>query len=368
MPDPRVVKLAETLVNYCVEVKPGDWVIILGDVSGLPLSREVFRQVYLAGGHPDRINSTADTAEITFETASEEQLQWISPLERMAFEEADVLISLRSTDNTRSLANADPQRQQLYYAARREMMQVYKQRSASGELRWVITQFPCQAYAQDADMSLSEYEDFVYRATYADQDDPVAAWQKVHDEQQGLVEWLKGKKEVVVHSPNADLTLSIEGREFINSDGKHNMPCGEIFTSPLEHSANGWVQFTYPAIRLGREVEGIRLEFKDGKIVKASAEKNEEFLLSQLDVDEGARHLGEFAIGTNYGIDRFTKSILFDEKIGGTFHLAVGRGFPEVGGENVSAIHWDMICDARQDSEILVDGELFYKDGEFQVE
>jgi aminopeptidase len=367
MSDPRMVKLAETLVNYCVEVKPGDWVIIMGNVKSLPLSREVYRHVYLAGGNPNQVITSEDTAEITFKKAGEEQLQWISPFESMTYEKADVLISIRAASNAHALANVDPQKQQVYFAARREMMQVYKQRSASGELRWVITNFPCQAYAQDADMSLSEYEDFVYKATFADKDDPVAAWQKVHAEQQKLVDWLKGKKEVVVRSPNADLTLSIEGREFINSDGKHNMPSGEVFTSPIEDSANGWVQFTYPAIRLGREVEGVRLEFKDGKIVKASAEKNEEFLLSQLDVDEGARHLGEFAIGTNYGIDRFTKSILFDEKIGGTFHLAVGRGFPEVGGENVSAIHWDMICDARQDSEILVDGELFYKDGEFQV-
>jgi aminopeptidase len=181
------------------------------------------------------------------------------------------------------------------------------------------------------------------------------------------VDWLEGKKQVTVKSPNADLTLSIEGRTFINSDGKNNMPSGEIFTGPVEDSANGWVEFTYPAIRRGREVTGVRLEFEDGKVVKAKADKNEAYLISQLDSDEGARYLGEFAIGTNYGIQQFTKSILYDEKIGGSFHMAVGAGYPETGSVNKSSIHWDFICDIKEDSEILVDGELLYKDGEFQI-
>jgi aminopeptidase len=182
------------------------------------------------------------------------------------------------------------------------------------------------------------------------------------------VDWLAGKKQVTVKGPNADLSLSIEGRTFINADGEKNMPSGEIFTSPVEESAQGWIRFTYPAISSGREVEGIELEFKDGKVVSARAEKNEEFLLTMLDTDESARYLGEFAIGTNYGIKKFTKSILFDEKIGGSIHLAIGFGFIEAGGKNQSAIHWDMICDMRDDSEIHVDGELFYKNGQFKVE
>jgi len=216
-------------------------------------------------------------------------------------------------------------------------------------------------------MSLREYEDFLFSATFADQDDPVAPWQRIHDDQQRLVDWLEGRKTVTVQSPNADLTLSIEGRTFINSDGKENMPCGEIFTGPVEDSANGWVKFTFPGIISGREVNGVRLEFKAGKVIKASAEKNEEYLLEMLDSDKGARYLGEFAIGTNYGIQRFTKNILFDEKLGGTFHMALGAGYPETGSTNQSSIHWDLIADAHQDSEIRVDGELFYKDGQFQV-
>jgi aminopeptidase len=216
-------------------------------------------------------------------------------------------------------------------------------------------------------MSLRDYADFVYQATFADQDDPVGAWQKIHDEQQRLVDWLVGKQQVTVKGPNVDLRLSVEGRTFINADGEKNMPSGEIFTSPVEDSANGWIRFTYPAIAGGREVEGIELQFKDGKVVSAKAEKNEDYLNTMLDTDESARYLGEFAIGTNYGIQKFTKSILFDEKIGGTMHLAIGGGFIEAGGENQSAIHWDMICDMRDDSEIHMDGELFYKNGEFKV-
>jgi aminopeptidase len=216
-------------------------------------------------------------------------------------------------------------------------------------------------------MSLSDYENFIYKATFADQDDPVAVWQKIHTEQQKKVDWLAGKKTFQIRGVHADLTMSIEGRSFINSSGDQNMPSGEIFTSPVENSVTGWVEFTYPAIRLGREVEGVRLEFEDGKVVKASAKKNAAYLLEVLDTDEGARYLGELGIGTNFGISRFTKSILYDEKIGGSFHLALGSGFAQIGGQNKSIVHWDLICDARKDTEMIVDGELFYKNGEFKV-
>ena len=367
MADPRLVNLAKLLVGYSVKVKSGDWVLVRGHVISEPLVTEVVRQVVMAGGHPT-IQLTSDGLDEAYmREASEEQLQWVSPANKMLFNEADVLMSIRATANTRSLTGIDPNKERIRAVANRDLTETYMRRSASKELRWVGTQFPCQAYAQEADMSLGEYEDFVYGATFADKDDPIAEWQKIHAQQQQIIGWLLGKKIVTVKSPNADLTLSIEERTFINSDGEHNMPSGEIFTGPVEDSANGWVQFTYPAIRNGREVEGVRLEFKDGKVVKASAKKNQEYLLTQLDSDEGAKYLGEFAIGTNYGIQQFTKSILFDEKIGGTFHMAVGAGYPETGSVNKSSIHWDFICDLKEDSEIRVDGELLYKNGEFQI-
>jgi len=367
MSDPRIKKLAELLVNYSAKVQPGEWVFINSHIIAEPLANEVLRAVLEAGGLPQVIMTSDDISETSLKYSNQEQLTWISPTTKMLYKKADVLIALRAFENTRYLANIDPKKQQIQAQARRELLQIYLERAASGDLKWTLTNYPCPAYAQDADMSLSEYQDFVYSATYTDQDDPVKEWKRIHDEQQKVVDWLKGKKEVTLKSPNVDLTLSVEGRTFINSDGTNNMPSGEVFTGPVEDSANGWVEYTYPAIEKGREVTGIRLEFKDGKVVNATAEKNEEFMLAMLDSDDGARYLGEFAIGTNYGIQKFTKSILYDEKIGGSFHMALGAGYPETGSKNVSSIHWDMICDIREDSEIHVDGELFYKNGKFQI-
>lgn len=367
MTDPRIRKLADLLVNYSVSIQPGEWVYVTGKTLAEPLVNEVTRAVLEAGGLPTVILDSDEREEIRYRFSDQDQLEWISPTTKTIYEEVDALINLRATENTRSLSGINPKKQQIRKKARRDLLATYMKRSAEGDLKWVLTQYPCPAYAQEADMSLSDYENFVYKATFVDQDDPVKAWQEVHEEQQKIVDWLKGKKQVHVQSPNVDLTLSIEDRVFINSDGKNNMPSGEIFTGPVEDSANGWVEFTYPAIESGREVSGVRLEFEEGKVVKASAKKNEDYLISQLDTDEGSRYLGEFAIGTNYGIQQFTKSILYDEKIGGTFHLAVGAGYPETGSENKSSIHWDFICDIKEDSEIQVDGELLYKDGEFQI-
>lgn len=367
MSDPRLKKLADILVNYSVKVKPGEWVHINSSVVAIPLLKEVYQKALEAGGNVTTNLYTDDLNEQFLNQANNEQLEWISPISRVVSEQVKVSIHLNGAENTRALSGVDPKKQSMRSKAQRSLTETFFTRSASKDLRWVLTDYPCLAFAQEADMSLSDFEDFVFAATYADTKDPVAEWTRIHNEQQKVVDWLAGKKTVRVQSPNADLTLSIEGRTFINSDGTHNMPSGEVFTGPVEDSANGWVKFTYPAIEKGREVEGVYLEFKDGKVVKASAEKNEDFLLSQLDTDEGSRYLGEFAIGTNYGIQKFTKSILFDEKIGGSFHMALGGGYPETGSLNKSSIHWDMICDIRHDSEIRVDGELLYKDGKFQI-
>jgi len=367
MPDPRMVKLAELLVNYSVEVKPNDWVIVRGDIVAEPLLAEIVGAVVRAGGRPTVLISSDAITEAYLRGADESTLVWISPTDKMLYDKADVIISARAVSNTRNLSGIDPEKERIATIARTGLTETHLRRSAEGSLRWVGTQYPCPAYAQEADMSLRDYEDFVYSAAFVDKDDPIAEWQRVHVEQQRIIDWLDGKRTVTIKSPNADLSLSIDGRSFINSDGKRNMPSGEVFTGPVEDSANGWVNFTYPAIRGGREVEGVRLEFSGGKVVKASAQKNEAYLISQLDADAGSRYLGEFAIGTNYGIQCFTKSILFDEKIGGSFHMAVGAGYPETGSLNKSSVHWDFICDVRQDSEILVDGELLYKNGGFQI-
>jgi aminopeptidase len=369
MTDPRLSNLAKTLVNYSVAVKPADWVLINTTITALPLAKEVLKYVLRAGGNPtiSLDNREDDFGRVVISEASDAQLDWVSPTDKMLYDHVDVLISLLGQENTRAMTGIDAQKVRRRMVARRELIQTYMQRTAEGKLRWTLTNFPCQAYAQDADMSLSDYEDFVYAATYSDQPDPVQAWQKVRSDQQRLADWLQGKKQVVVRGPNADLKLSVAGRKFINCAGDKNMPDGEIFTGPVEDSANGWVRFTYPAIHRGTEVERVELQFKDGKVVKASAQKNEAYLLAMLDTDPGARFLGEFAIGTNYAIQRFTKSILYDEKIGGSFHMAVGAGYPETGSVNQSTIHWDFICDMRDNSEILVDGELLYKNGQFVI-
>jgi aminopeptidase len=216
--------------------------------------------------------------------------------------------------------------------------------------------------AQEADMSLSEYAEFVYGAGLLNDPDPVALWRKEGERQMKLIKWLDGKDKAVLKGENVDLTMSIKGRVFKESDGKYNFPDGEIFTGPVEDSVNGWIRFRYPAIYSGQEVTDIELWFENGKVVKEKASKGQELLTSLLNTDSGARYLGEWGIGTNYGIQRFTKNMLFDEKMGGTIHLAVGASYPETGGKNESGLHWDMLCDMAQ-SEIKVDGELFYKDG-----
>ncbi len=366
MTDPRVSRLARTLVEYSVAVRPGDRVAVSGPVAALPLVEEVYRATLRAGGYPYLMLAPDALEWLLYSQASDEQLRHVNRFDELVRSEFECLIVIGAATNTRQLSSIDPARISLRQQAYRPLMETFMRRSAAGELRWVSTLFPTPAYAQDAEMSLAEFEDYAYGATFCDGEDPVAAWQRVHDQQQRLVDWLRGKRSVVMQGPNVDLRLSIEGRTFVNSDGHHNMPSGEIFTGPVEDSVNGWVRFSYPAIAGGRQVSGVELWFEAGRVVRARAEKNEAFLLQQLDTDAGARYLGEWAIGTNRRINRFIGNILFDEKIGGTVHMALGAGYPETGSRNQSAIHWDMICDMRAGGQIEIDGELFYESGEFQ--
>ena len=312
--------------------------------------------------------SLPDTEEIFFRYASDEQLKHVpKPLE-LVMETYDVRISVIAESNTKALSNVEPGKIVLQQRARTELMRTFMRRSAAGELRWTVAPFPTNAFAQDAEMSLSEYEDFVYNACLPDMDDPVGYWQQFSVYQEKLVSWLKGKVNLHIKGPETDLRLSIAGRSFVNCDGHYNMPDGEIFTGPVEDSIEGSVYFSYPAIYKGREVTGVRLWFEQGKVVKASADKNEEFLLQTLDTDVGSRFVGEFAIGTNQAINHFTREILFDEKIGGSFHMALGAGYPETGSKNESAIHWDMICDLRENGGVWIDNECFYQNGKFMID
>jgi len=302
-----------------------------------------------------------------FKYASDEQLDFVSDVDRQLIEQIDVNIGVWTETNTKALTNVDPAKQARFSAARRPLNERFMERAARKELKWTGTAYPTQAFAQDAEMSLREFEDFVYGAALVHLPDPVAAWKAISKEQQKLIDWLVDKQQVRLVGPDTDLSLSIKGRRWENCDGHENFPDGEIFTGPIEDSVNGHVRFTYPACYGGREVEDVRLWFEAGKVVKATAAKNEAYLLAMLDLDEGSRYLGEFAFGTNQGIQRFTKNTLFDEKIGGTVHMALGAGYPETGSANKSAIHWDMVCDLRQGGEVWVDGRLFVKDGKFQI-
>ncbi|KAA0229629.1 aminopeptidase [candidate division KSB1 bacterium] len=365
MPDPRLEKLADLLVHYSVKVRPRDKVVIQGEAIAAPLLSAVYARVLQVGGYPIVLPELPEIDELFYRHASGEQLQYVSEIDRLVRERHDVLIQIDGASNTKALSNVDPKKISLRAQARAVLSTILMQRTAAGELRWVYTIFPTHAYAQDAEMSLREFEDFFYQACMPDLHDPVGYWQRVAVQQDRIVKWLSGKQRVHVEAPGTDLRLSIAGRPFINCAGNFNLPDGEVFTAPVEDSVEGQVYFSYPAIYGGKEVAGVRLWFEQGKVVRASAEKNEEFLLATLDTDEGARRAGEFAIATNEGITRFTRQILFDEKIGGSFHLALGASYPESGGVNQSAIHWDMICDLRAGGEIWVDEQLLYKEGKF---
>lgn len=367
MSDIRLKRLADLLVNYSTGVKKGDWVGILGDVTALPALREIYAAVIKAGGNPSLMLDDAAIQREFLRNADDDQMAWLDPMHTLYYDKADVYIRIGGTGNTRAMSNIPGTRVQTLAAHRRPWLNTRLTRAAEGDFRWVGAWYPNEASAQEANLSLEEYADFVYSATFCDKENPVAEWSRVRDEQQGKVDYLKGKESVTLKGPNIDLSLSIKDREFVNCSGLRNMPDGEIFTGPVEESVNGWVRFSYPSIVGGRAVSGIELTFENGKVVSASAKENDELLQAQLNTDAGARYLGEFAIGTNFGINRFTSNILFDEKIGGTVHMAVGMGYPETGSKNRSAIHWDMICDMRTDSEIHVDNELFYRNGAFVV-
>jgi aminopeptidase len=365
MIDQRVEKLADLLVGYSTPIKPSDKAFIYGGSAGEPLMLAIARRVLQAGGYPAIFPTFPDYDEMFFNTASDEQLKFVHPYKRELFETYDARFAIHSETNTKSLSNVDPTRLAIFSQAYADIMKTFMERSANKELHWSVVLFPTQAHAQQAEMGLAEYEDFVYNACMPDMNDPVGYWKKVSAEQQKICDWLKGRKQVHVIGRETDLTLSIEGRTFENCDCHENVPDGEIFTGPVENSINGHIYYSYPAIYTGREVIGIRLWFENGKVVKATADKGEDFLVKTLDTDEGSRYVGEFAIGTNYGISKFTGELLFDEKIGGSIHMAVGAGYPETGSKNESSIHWDMICDLRDGGEITVDGLPFYKNGKF---
>jgi len=366
MQDPRLTKLAQVLVNYSVGVKPGQLVRISGSPVASPLIVEIFREVVKAGGNPLVRMAPDELSEILLKEGNDDQLRFVNPVSQFESEKMDCSIGIWAGENTRAMTNADSNKMGVVASARKPLTAIFFKRAAEGSLHWTGTQFPCQSSAQDAEMSLREYEDFVFGAGLLNHPDPIASWKKVSEKQQKLTDFLNGKSDYrVVAANGTDVRMSVANRRWINCDGHENFPDGEVFTGPVLDSVNGVIHFSFPAVYHGREVQDVRLKFKDGKVIEASASKGEDYLISMLDMDAGARFIGECAIGTNFGITRYTRNTLFDEKIGGTVHFAVGAGYPETGNTNESGLHWDMVVDLRTGGFIEVDGQKINVDGKF---
>lgn len=365
MADPRIKKLAQVMVHYSLAIKRGQKVYLQTAPAAHEFNLNFYEEAIKAGAH---VTFAIDGAyypgaqEIFLKHASKKQLEFVSPVRKLMIETYDARMVVEAETNTRELAGIDPKRIALWRRANAPMFQKMLKRIESGELKWCLTVYPTEAMAQEANMSLSDYSEFVFEAGMLNAKDPVALWKAEKVKQLKLVNWLKGKNQVVLKGDNIDLSFSIKGRNFIPCAGDQNFPDGEIFTSPVEDSVNGWVRFKYPAIFDGQEIEDIELWFENGKVVQEKAKRNQALLIAQLNTDKGARFLGEWGIGTNYNIKKFTKNMLFDEKLGGTIHLALGLGFEEAGGHNTSGLHWDMLCDMAK-SEVVIDGKLFYKNG-----
>lgn len=361
---------ASILVDYSVGLRAGQICRLVADPVGMDLLEAIYEAVIRKGAFPHVRLMPKDWERILIEHGTEEQLSWHSPFLQFESETIDASISLWRESNTRYLAGAAPARVAMMQRGRKQIFQTFMDRAATGALKWVGTQTPTQSAAQDADMSLREYEAFLVAAGQLELDDPVAYWKAFGTRQQALVERLDHAKELHFWTPEGtDLTVDVAGMRWVNCCGLRNFPDGEVFTGPNLDGpyggVKGTVRFSFPGVHCGREVEGVVFRFEHGRVVEAHADKGLEFLIAALDMDQGARSVGEIAIGTNFGIQTFSKNTLFDEKIGGTFHLAVGAGYPQTGNKNVSSLHWDLVCDLRKGGTIKVDGELLMKDGRF---
>jgi len=361
-------KLAILATDYCVPVSEGKKIGIVGHTACASLIQQLYKHILLKGGHPVLYLRPRDfdgLEELLFTYGTEKQITFASPFTRFFYSEIDAVIQIFAETHTKRLSNVPPNRLKQNAASQREIIDIRTKRLLKpGGL--AIIPCPTGALAQEAAMSLFEYQDFVVKACFLDKKEPAREWKKLSTTQENLVKRLNKAKKMRFVGQDTDLRLSVKGRRWFNCDGHVNMPDGEIFTSPIENSAEGQIRFTYPGIEMGREVQDITLTFKDGKVVKAKAEKGEEFLREIIKSDEGARRIGEIAVGTNTGIDKFTKNMLFDEKMGHCVHLALGFApIPEkTGGKNQSSIHWDLLKDMRT-GEIYADNELVYQKGKF---
>lgn len=363
----RIKKLAKILVEYCLEIKEGEKLRISASDIAAPLILEVYKNALQKGAYPIVDVSMPLLQEVYYKYASDEQLQKQSEYEHFMVNYFDASLTILGGYNTKSMSGVPSEKIAMYRKSHAPLSEMQMKRLEKGEFKWCATQYPTHSSAQDAGMSLIDYVEFIYQACFLNDEDPVSSWKKYSDWQEKICKFLETKKEFRICSNGTDLTLRTEGRTWINCAGKMNFPDGEVFTGPIEDSVNGHIKFSYPGIFSGKEIEDIELTFKDGKVINAKAKVGQNLLDAMLETDGGARYVGEFAVGTNMGIDTFTKNMLFDEKMGGTIHLALGASIAKSGGKNISGIHWDMLCD-MEGGEIFADGELIYKDRKFIIE
>ncbi len=357
-------KYANLLVKYCLEIKRGDQLYVNTTTLAEPLVREVYRVAIAAGAHVDVNMEFREQTRIFYKEAKGKQLERVAPLYKTAIEKYDAYLYIRAPFNLMENQNVDSKKIKIKQAAHAKVSKTYSKRTGTRDLRRNLCQYPTMAAAQNAGMSLEEYEKFVFGACNLYKDDPKKEWLKVRKFQKQIVDLLNKKEKVTYKGEGIDISFSTKGRTWINSDGQTNMPSGEVYTSPVENSVNGIVNFSYPAVYMGHEVEGVTLWVKDGHIEKWEAKRGKKFLDKIFKI-KGTRNFGEAAIGTNYNINKFTKNILFDEKIGGTIHMAIGNSYLQAGGKNVSSIHWDMIGNMMNGGEIFADDEKIYDSGKF---
>lgn len=361
-------KYAQVLVDYSTDVQKGDTVQIRAtSAEAKELVKAVYKRVLQKGGHPIVRTSIVDLTDTFIKYATDEQLDYVDPITKMEYETIDKFISIGAPLNTKSMARADLNKLSRRGKATKQLSEILMSRSAKGEASWVIGDFPTNALAQEAKMSLDEYTEFLINSCYLNCEDPVAKLKELDIKQTKWAEYLNNVKQIRITGEKTDITFNVEGRRWISCSGKNNYPDGEVFTSPVEDGINGEIYFDFPQNYRGNEAHGVHLWIENGLIVKAEAEKGEEFLLAMLDMDEGSKGIGEIAIGTNDEIQEVTGNILFDEKIGGSIHMAVGASYPETGGKNVSGLHWDLIKNMKNGGKIYADGILIYENGKMLI-
>ncbi len=359
-------KYARLLVRYCLELKRGDKLLVNSTYLAEPLIREVYREALDAGAHPDLQIGIGELSKIFYDHASDAQLRYVSPMYMEAVKSYDAFLNIRAPFNVKELQSVESEKKKRVAIAQTRVKKLFMKRASKGALKWTLCEFPTDSQAQESSLSRSEFEEMVYSACFLYSENPQFEWERVRASQQRIVDFLNARRSIRITGKGTDISFTTRGRSWINSDGRHNMPSGEIFTGPEEDSINGSVTFSYPGIYMGEEIENITLQLERGEVVKWNAKKGKALLDKILEIP-GARRFGEAAIGTNSGIRRFTKNMLFDEKMGGTIHMALGASYPETGGKNESPIHWDLLADMKNGGRIYADDELIYKNGEFLI-